>query len=441
MPDPSVNVPGMIRAACFSALCAFLLVPAVSTAQPTGGESLFDDEGLPRVVVAPSQRKRDRIAVPSVRCAGAGAVCDEVNKQLARNLELSTLFEVLNSSTFVANMDQETLTETSWPDWFNVGSRYLIKGRISGAGPYQVELRFYNVVEKKVVPVKGQSHRGIARKAVHGAVNAFLNGIIESQTGVAGPFGSHIVYAVKTTATTRGIGIMEMDGHNRRGIAGGDSINLFPKFAGNGVLYTSFKPGHPQLYVGKKRLTHDSYHYRGASYGPGGQLAASLSMGSGSDIYLLSAGGKVLRSLTRGGMNVSPTWSPDGSEIAFVSDRAGGPQVYVMSSGGGSARRLTMAGAYNSTPHWGKNNQIAFAGMTATGSDIFTVDTSGNIQRITQDQGTNTDPCWSPDGRYLAFVSMRKGQGKRIWIASQDGRWQFPVSTRSGGYSTPRWGK
>ncbi len=419
-----------------------VLVPAATFAQTDdkGSDGLFDDDGLPRVVVAPSVRKRDRIALPGVRCKGTSSVCDAIDAQLARNLELSTFFEILDRKTFVANMDRETLVDTEWPDWFNVGARYLVKGRLTGSGPYTLELRFYNIIDKQAVRVKGQTHRGIAAKAVHGAVNEFINGIIEALTGHPGPFGTHIVYAVKTSASTRGIAVMEMDGSNKRGIAGGDSINLFPKFAGGGVLYTSFKPGHPQLYVGTKRLTHDSYHYRGAAYGPGGQLAASLSMGSGSDIYLLSGDGKVLRALTRGGMNVSPTWSPDGGQIAFVSDRAGGPQVYVMSSGGGGARRITMAGAYNSTPHWGKNGLIAFAGMTSTGSDIFSVDTSGNIERITQDQGTNTDPCWSPDGRYIAFVSMRRGHGKRIWIASADGRWQFPVSKRSGGYSTPRWG-
>ncbi|HIN86286.1 MAG TPA: protein TolB, partial [Myxococcales bacterium] len=105
-----------------------------------------------------------------------------------------------------------------------------------------------------------------------------------------------------------------------------------------------------------------------------------------------------------------------------------------------NAKQLTITNNYNSTPHWGVNNLIVFAGMTASGSDIFTVDLSGNINRITQDQGTNLDPCWSPDGRYLAFVAIRKGKGKRIWISSADGRWQFPISKKSGSYSTLRWG-
>ncbi|MFT5432108.1 MAG: TolB protein [Myxococcota bacterium] len=435
---PRERLTGLIVAAVF--LCG----PSSALAQtdPTPGGNAFDDDGLPRVIVGPTDRQRDRLAIPSVACKGAGKVCDSVNAQLARNFELSTYFELLDNKTFIANMDTENIAQTNWPDWFNVGSRFLVKGSITGSGAYDIELRFYNVLDKKVVPVKGQSHRGVTKSGVRSAVNAFINGVIESLTGKPGIFGSKIVYSVKSGLGTRAISMMEMDGDGRRGVVGGDSINMFPHFnPGGGVLFTSFRDGKPDLFVGKRKLTKDPWHYRGASFGPGGRLAASLSKGSGSDIYLLSGAGKVMKRLTNGqGQNVSPTWSPDGGQIAFVSDRAGGPQIYVMPAGGGGARRVTMAGSYNSTPHWGKSGLIAFASMTDGGSDIFTTDPAGGMSRITQDQGVNTDPCWSPNGQYIAFVSRRSGHGKRIWISSADGRWQFPVSRKSGAYSTPRWG-
>ena len=52
------------------------------------------------------------------------------------------------------------------------------------------------------------------------------------------------------------------------------------------------------------------------------------------------------------GIDTSPTWSPTGREIAFVSDRSGSPQVYVMDANGVGVRRLTFAGSYNDSPAW-----------------------------------------------------------------------------------------
>ena len=57
---------------------------------------------------------------------------------------------------------------------------------------------------------------------------------------------------------------------------------------------------------------------------------------------------------------------------------------------------------------------------------------------VTQDQGNNEDPSWSPDGRYLIFSSDRRGKHE-IWLSTPDGRHQVPVTTRSGGWTQPTW--
>jgi TolB protein len=152
----------------------------------------------------------------------------------------------------------------------------------------------------------------------------------------------------------------------------------------------------------------------------------------------LSPDGSVQKNLTNSDADeVSPTFSPDGGEIAFVSNQAGSPQIFVMSAGGGGMRRLTHAGSYNYSPDWGKNGLIVFAGMEDGASDIFTVSKGGEIRRLTQDQGFNKDPSWSPDGRYVTFVSTRS-DGSGIYIMSADGRYQLLVA-KGGGYGNTAW--
>ena len=77
--------------------------------------------------------------------------------------------------------------------------------------------------------------------------------------------------------------------------------------------------------------------------------------------------------------------------------------------------------------------------MEGGASDIFTVTEGGEIRRLTQEQGTNKDPSWSPDGRYIAFVSTR-ADGSGIYVMSADGRYQSLVA-KGGGFGNVAWEK
>ena len=85
-----------------------------------------------------------------------------------------------------------------------------------------------------------------------------------------------------------------------------------------------------------------------------------------------------------------------------------------MPASGGSARRLTFQGGNNTTPRWSPRAdkpQIAFTGRDEKGAfDIFVYDMqTQKIERVTQNQGSNQSPDWSPDGRLLVYASSRGG--------------------------------
>jgi len=395
------------------------------------------------VSVGPGARAPDPVAVPLPSCSTDEKACETVAAVVSRDLVLSGFFNVLDPDSYIADMNEENLNSTKWEDWFNVGAKYLIKADVegSGKGRYNISYRLFDVNQKKLIQVDFQE-ASVSADGVRGATHRFVNEVIRAITGMPGPFGGKILFAAKTGVGTKGVFMVGVDGHGKSTIAAGETINMLPSMVGGSIVYTSFKPGKPSLYLNGKLITRDGRSYRGARLSPDGStLAASADDGGQSDIFLLGLDGKIIKNLTRKWSDeVSPCWSPDGSKIAFVSNRTGGPQIYVMNSDGSGQRRLTMAGAYNSTPDFGPDGMVVFAGMDEAHSDIFIVDMEGNISRVTQDQGSNRDPTFSPDGRHLAFVSSRDGH-TRIWVSTVDGRYQFPITERSRSYSTLFWAK
>lgn len=408
-------------------------------AAPPAQAQAADDESI-HVIVGPGARSLEPIAVPAAICIGAAtSACNVVAEVLRKDMTLSFFFKVLPPRSYLVDAAGEDLGEPPWNDWANIGARFLIGARVRGPAPYDVDFRLYNVTAREVVAVEGQSHKGVNENQLRKAAHKFANGVLKAVTGVPGVFDTRIAYAAKVGPGVKSIGIIDMDGANRSGLVSNGSINMLPSWGYGGVLYTSFRDGKPELFFGKKKFSQDAGHYRKVAVSPSGSnIVASISYGGQSDLFLLGKDGTVIRNLTNTAADeVSPTFSPDGSKVAFVSSAAGGPQIFVMSLAGGSMRRLTHAGSYNYSPDWGPTGLIAFAGMDGGSSDIFTVTEGGAINRLTQGQGSNKDPSWSPDGRYVAFLSRRKG-GNGIYLMSADGRYQLLVS-EGGGRSNVAW--
>jgi len=445
---PALLVIALLLGTSFAVLGALPDDPPAPAADdeivPLAGTTDEGEEAPVVVSVVPAAREMDPVAVPSPICGpGESEVCGTIHETLQRDLTLSAFFSVLPAKSYLADMEKESLKRTKWEDWFNVGARYLVKVDVTGSGAdHDVSFRLYDVSNRAPMEVAGQDAKGLKAEEVVPRTHDFVNELIRTVTGMPGLFGSSILYSAKSSKTTRAVYSIGIDGTGRRALAGGSTLNMFPSMVGGTLVYTSFKAGKPDVYINGRKVTKDARHYRGARLSPDGSiLAAAADDGGQSDIFLMSAEGKVLRNLTSSWSDeVSPSWSPDGSKIAYVSNRTGGPQIYVMGRDGGGRRRVTFAGNYNSTPDFGPDGRIVFAGMDEGHSDIFVTDLEGNVQRITQDQGSNKDPAFSPDGRHIVFVSSRGG-GWRIWLSTADGRYQFPVTERAGGYSTLFWAR
>jgi TolB protein len=149
--------------------------------------------------------------------------------------------------------------------------------------------------------------------------------------------------------------------------------------------------------------------------------------------------------------NSDATWSPDGTQIAFVSERDSQvPNIYIMRSDGTRVRQLTHDTAGKSQLDWSpKGDRIAFVRTPAGGGDrdIYSIRTDGSgLTDLTNDpSSSDLEPAWSPDGTRIAYsgpLHNRESVGMDLWIMNADGSGQRELVHENNNYSDgayPAW--
>ncbi|MCJ0763325.1 Tol-Pal system beta propeller repeat protein TolB [Variovorax terrae] len=154
---------------------------------------------------------------------------------------------------------------------------------------------------------------------------------------------------------------------------------------------------------------------------------------------------------------ISPAWSPNGAQLAYVSFESRKPVVYVHDVASGKRRLIANFRGSNSAPAWSPDGRTLAVTLSRDGgSQLYTIDANGGEpRRLIQSSSIDTEPAFSPDGKSIYFVSDRGGapqiyrmpaaggSAERVTFTgsynispavSPDGRWLAYISRVNGAF-------
>ncbi len=406
-------------------LAPLLVAPRGAAAQDTGERW----PGVSLELVGDAARALPLAIQPFHGAQGQEDLARRAENIMARNLRYSNRFLVLDSLPAALTRGEGV----DYALWDQVGAAFLLTGRIETAGGRtELVTEVHDVVYREL---KGRARFALPapdtpefRMAVHVASDE----AVFWATGEPGMAASRIVFSRLTEGGNRELWIVDADGENLRRLTSHNSLALTPAWSPDGrrVAFTSFVSGLPRIYeldlvTGRERQVPAPRNgdYITPAYAPDGEtLAFAITGSSGrSGLYTYNVARECcFTTLIEGrSEDLSPTFSPDGRRIAFMSNRlgTGAPQIYMMPAGGGTPELLSPyrfdRPGYYSSPRWSpRGDRVAYYGrIERVGWHQILISDVGRGNRITQltQSGNNENPSWAPDGRHLVYMS---GQGR-----------------------------
>ena len=437
---------GLFLKALTAALLTALVAAAVLFAQAPPSSGLAAGEIHTQITTSKIDRYKVAVAVmptQSPSLADSTEALRAIRDIIIFDLDFSLRFELVNR-----NFEELTIAAlgsgkgtVDFRGWKATGAEYLVAGTFFElAGKPVVEIRVYDLGLEDLVFLKNYAVDFSNRRLVGHRIS---DDVVLNVTGIRGVACTRIAFVRDHPDRVTEIYTADYDGYYDRRITHDNRTVKLPSWNPDGsrvvftVLYEAVTS--PDLFTaslsdGKSELFHAA---------PGVDMVASwcerngfMAFSSGvtgnQEIYFVRPGETRTNRLTYSGApDYDPTWSPNGEELAFTSERAGNPHIFIMGADGLNVRRLTFE-SRNTTPRWRPlpyGDKILVTSEIGGIFQIAIIDTNGDnfIQLTTQ--GENRDATWSPDGLHIVFASDRRGGRGRfeIYTMDWDGNSQRPL--------------
>ncbi len=403
---PLFNHPGL-----FEASIVFFLAFA-SFAVSAEAKVYFDVYGQPY--------KKFTIAVPPF--AGQAESGPDMGELLGRDLDMSGFFDVAPRSLMDNGLLSEGVDRDSirFDQWRSLNVDFLCKAVVKGGeGDLALETYLYDTSDGSLSFAR--RYRAASpdwRRVVH----RLADEIIFTVTGEKGIMSSRVLF-VAGNGRRRDVYTADLDGNGIRKLTNQQTLIVSPSVSPDGryLAFTSYKEGKPDLYVVDLETNEQVYADKrqgtkvGSSWMDAKTIAYAHVSGKTSTICAANVQTKERKVLLRReGILASPTFSPDGSKMVFVSDMHGGVNIFSKDMATGDIKRLSFFGSYNASPTFSpKGDLIAFVSKTEGSLEICVMGPDGSNARAISSGGVNDSPQFSPSGRYIIYSSL---QGKKTSV-------------------------
>lgn len=153
-------------------------------------------------------------------------------------------------------------------------------------------------------------------------------------------------------------------------------------------------------------------------------------------------GQNIRNAMASGDPIISPSWSPDGKKVAYVSFEDRKPVIYVHELATGRRIALSNQKGNNSAPGWSPDGKKLAISLSKDGNtQIYSINSDGSgLKRLTRGRTIDTEPQYSPDGQYIYFTSDRGGQPQiyRMRADGEQSEGAKRVSFKQGFVTSPR---
>ena len=412
------------------------------------------------VVIYPRPREDTTLAVANfiprtVATQEVQSFADSFNQALWQDLEFSAFFEMPSKSFYPLKPLRFPL-DVNFDNWQvpTLDADFLIFGNLQvDRSLAMVEAYLYDI--KTHQQVLGKRYTVSDSSLIQRVAHEFADQVVfQLSAGTSQGVARAQIAFTSLKGGSKEVYIMDYDGGNQRSITANGGLNKFPdwSFDNKALAFVTTLPGIPrwELWIqnlagGRVVMPVPSSYVSSPAFSPDGEKIAfsgRLPDRQDAGVYVANIDGTGLRNLSNNpAIDTSPTWSPTGQQIAFISDRTGSPQLWVMDADGSNVQRLVTEGGHCDSPNWSPDGRFivySWQAPTQWKHDIYVLEVATEkIFQLTSSRGDNENPHWSPDGRHIAFQSTRTGT-KQIFVMNADGK-NLRQVTAYGVNESPAW--